>query len=321
MDKRTFLKTASAAGLASMLPGTVRAQFKIPNIFGNQQSKALNLGRAAASGSPGAAAELKRGANAGDRWSAMQYGFLCHTGQNPLLRMVDIPTAIKAYSLACKIVGSDQQIISLSGNNIAAYNMGLIYLSGKSPDAINNAGSAIQWFNAASGDEGGTNFYPAHVQLGLLFDGAKGVPADLVQARTHWKAASAAREPIGMYKWAKAQIEGIGASANYFEGFIVLNQAADQWSTEAMYMLAQIYANGTRLHEKNNVEAARWLLIASVKAPSYVPMSDALLATMPALEQRRARDLSIQWMRAHAKTPEPFDYTKPINDDPPKRGM
>lgn len=314
MKKTLTRRSLVIAGLA--LPGTTWAQ---PNPFGKQEKDSLNLARAAASGSVGAADKLKADANLGNRWAAMQYGWLAHTGQMPNRVGHDMATAMRAYNLACKVMGGDQ-IISLTGNQIAAYNAGLAYYAGHisgSPDPF----ASIKWFRAASGEEGGQPFYPALVYLAKIYGNGQGVPANQTESYRYWGAAAGQREPLALYSKGQMLIEGVGTAKNYFEGFSLLLRAADQWQTEAMYLIAQIYANGSFAHDRNDVEATKWIQIASTKEERYRKLADQMMSKLKPEDQKKARSGSINWMRSHMRAPEPFEYTKPINTPPPRRGV
>lgn len=290
-----------------------------PNPFGKQEKDALSLARAAASGSPGAADKLKLDANQGNRWAAMQYGWLAHTGQMPNRVGHDMATAMRAYNLACKIMGENNQIIALTGNQIAAYNAGLACYAGHT--GARDPFASIKWFRAASGEEGGGQaFYPAYVYLARIYEKGEGVPASQIEAYRYWSAAAGQREPVGMYNKGRMLMEGVGTARNYFEGFALLLRAADQWQTDAMYYIAQIYANGTFAHDRSDVEATKWIQIAATKDERYRKVADQMMAKLSPDDRKKARNGSVNWMRSHMKGPEPFEYTKPINTMPPRRG-
>ena len=313
-------RQALALALTTAMPTAVFSQPGGAG-FGKQERDALNLARAAASGSPGAADKLKRQANTGDRWAAMQYGWLAHTGQMPNRLGRDMELAMRAYNLSCKVVGENQELISLSGNQIAAYNAGLAYYAGQ-VEGKRDPFAAIKWFRAASGEEGGKlPFYPAYVYLAKIYENGEGVPVNLPEAARYWTAAAAQREPTALYTKGKMLIEGVGVGKNYFEGFTLLLRAADQWQIDAIYMLAQIYANGNFAHDRNDLEATKWIQIAASKDERYRKLADQMNAKLSPADQKKARAASVNWMRAHMKAPDPFDYNLPINAPPPRRGI
>ena len=71
------------------------------------------------------ASRLKDAANNGNPWAALQYGYLAHKGQLPGLKAPDYALAYKAYMKAVKNPDG-----SLTGNHLAAYNIGLMYFFG-----------------------------------------------------------------------------------------------------------------------------------------------------------------------------------------------
>ena len=113
----------------------------------------------------------------------------------------------------------------------------------------------------------------------------------------------------------------MGVGKNYFEGFTLLLRAADQWQIDAIYMLAQIYANGNFAHDRNDLEATKWIQIAASKDERYRKLADQMNAKLSPADQKKARAASVNWMRSHMKAPDPFDYTLPINAPPPRRGI
>ena len=70
------------------------------------------------------ASRLKDAANNGNPWAALQYGYLAHKGQLPGLKGPDYALAYKAYMKAVKNPDG-----SLTGNHLAAYNIGIAHLS------------------------------------------------------------------------------------------------------------------------------------------------------------------------------------------------
>jgi TPR repeat protein len=294
------------------IPAGARAQLAPFSLFDNGEKRAYNLYRAAAAGSNAAFEELRQRGNNGDRWAAFQFGFLHHVGKAPGVGK-DLVIAMKAYGIACRTAADKTAI---TGNTLAAYNMGLIYLYGNngiSPDPA----TAVKWFTASAGDDQHA-FVPAAMNLANVYEhGYLNVQRDLDEAARWYRAAAAGQEPYALYKFGLCLLRGIGMQANQVEANLKLTAAADLWSREAMYTLAVIQSSDPNsLLDRNPVTAARWLLIASEGYPSYARAAQAAMNGLNPNQQDTARQSARLWLQSHARVPERVDYRAPMNTEP-----
>ncbi|MBB4516356.1 tetratricopeptide repeat protein [Paraburkholderia fungorum] len=309
MRRRAAIVAVLAVGAAS---ATAHAQVSPFSLFDNGEKRAYNLYRAAAAGSTAAFEELRRRGNNGDRWAAFQFGFLHHVGKAPGAGK-DIAIAMKAYRIACRTAADNAAI---TGNTLASYNMGLIYLygdDGVSPDPA----IAIKWLTASAGDDQHA-FVPAAMNLANVYErGYMDVQRDLSEAARWYRAAAAGQEPYALYKLGLCLLRGIGMPANQAEANLKLNAAADLWSREAMYTLALMQTSSPNsLIERNPVAAARWLLIAMEGYPAYEKAARAAMDRLTPTQQDTARQSARLWMQNHARVPERVDYRTPMNTEP-----
>jgi uncharacterized protein len=307
-------RRAVLATVATLLaaPVVAHAQLSPFSLFDNGEKRAYNLYRAAAAGSNAAFEELRQRGNNGDRWAAFQFGFLHHVGKAPGAGK-DIAIAMKAYRIASRTAADKTAI---TGNTLAAYNMGLIYLygdDGVSPDPA----TAVKWFTASAGDDQHA-FVPAAMNLANVYEhGYMNVQRDLDEAARWYRAAAAGQEPYALYKFGLCLLRGIGMQANQVEANLKLTAAADLWSREAMYTLAVIQSSDANsLLDRNPVTAARWLLIASEGDPAYARAAQAAMNRLNPTQQDTARQSARLWLQSHARVPERVDYRAPMNTEP-----
>jgi len=292
---------------ACSLPECALADF---SLLDGGQKRAMDLYRAAAAGSEDALQDLRARANEGDRWSAMQYGFLHHTGRAPKVGK-SISIAMKAYRKACKLAPDSTAI---TGNQFAAHNMGIIYLWGDD-DIDVDAAEAAKWFTAAAGDETHP-LVPAAMNLANLYEhGFGNVPQDLAAAGRWYRAAASRKEPYALYKLGYMLMNGIGMSPNQFEGKLKLVSAAEQWSCDAMYLLSQIAISPSTLADKNPVESAKWLLIAAEGDNRYKKAAQEALGKLNQHDQSTAKGSARSWIQFHSRIQSWIDYRLPINED------
>ena len=280
-------------------------------MFDNGQKHAYDLFRSASSGSESALEDLRTRANSGDRWAAMQFGYLHHTGRAPKVGK-DIKIAMKAYRKACRL-SSDSD--SITGNALAANNMGVIYLYGDEGVEI-DAAEGAKWFFAGAGDEVHVLVNAAMNLANLYEHGFGNISQDLTEAGKWYRAAAARREPYALYKLGTMLVNGIGMHANQFEGQIKLSAAADLWSRDAMFVLSQMASNSNSLIDKNPVEAAKWLLIASEGDSRYKRLALDAMKAVPKEKTEMVRIAAVTWIKNHTHVPAQIDYRLPINIEP-----
>lgn len=316
----TFLKTVPAI-MFCIVSGSAYADFD--SLFKQQQSKAMRDYHLAVAGDSKATMSLKERANNGDRWAAMQYGYLAQTGQLlGLSGKPDIKLAMRSYNLASKTVGDDGKLRNIQGNHLAAYNMGVIYYHGLYGIKADGA-TALRWFQAAAikTNDGNKVFWPASVYAARIYASGYGVRKDVREAFKYWKYAATQNEPVAIYEVGRAQYFGIGTDANKQLAISNFKDAANMWNIDAMYMLSIANLQGNRFQEPNIEEAVKWLLIAGTKNRQYDMMATQLMNKYKLTKYKRKEILRSagDWINNHTRIPEAFNYRVPINDEPAKR--
>lgn len=311
-------KLLMAAVLA--IPLTVSAN--LDALFLKQKNEAFRDYVSAMTGDTNAVKNLKEKANKGDRWSALQYGYLAQTGKLPGQKGVpNIKLAERAYNLAVKVVNDRGEIMNYNGNYMAAYNLGLIHYHGL--NGKRDGSQALRWFvisaNKGATDDKILGFYPAAVYAARIYSTGYGVKKDYREAFKYWKLAASENEPIAMYELGRAYFLGLGTDKNEFKAKFHLQQAAERWNVDAMYMLARMLMTKTRFQDPNARLAAEWLLIGGIRRPAYNAYADKIMASMEENTRKSITASAAVWIRSHNNVPEEFDYRHPINKEPPKR--
>lgn len=310
---------AALFGAMTVTPATAHAN---ETLFARQKALAFRDYTNAMTGDTKAVNDLKERANKGDRWAAMQYGYLAQTGKLPGLKgQPSMALAERAYNLAVKMTNDRGEIMNYNGNYMAAYNLGLMYYHGLG--VPRNGATALRWFVIAANKDAsatvGGGFYPAAVYAARIYATGYGVAKDPREAFKYWRMAAVQNEPIAMYELGRAFFLGVGTEKNEFQANFQLRQAAERWNVDAMYMLAQMLMTKTRFQEENPRAAAQWLLIAGMKRPQYNTYADQILAQMNENSKKQVTNSAAVWIRTHNRVPEEFDYKAPLNTDPPKR--
>ena len=258
------------------------------------------------------ASRLKEAANSGNPWAALQYGYLAHKGRLPGNKGPDYNLAFKAYMKAVRNPDG-----SLTGNHLAAYNIGLLYFYGGGNQAKDGK-TALRWFQTASQAyrelkrSDNAVFWPASLYTAqILQNGFGGVPADRAQARRHWQDAARQKDPAAMH--------GFAASIYADNPFAAIRQyqnAADRWHVPSMLALASWYANGDQLHQADPAETALWLLVAATADKRYMSNAETVLRHLSPETQKKVRVRAARWVQTKGLPPAKFDYAGPLNDDP-----
>ena len=285
------------------------------------QEFALSMYRRVIGGDSAAATDLKNAANQGNRWAALQYGYLAHTGKLPGLGgRPDYATAARAYNLASKRMDGGR-LADINGNYAAAYNMGLMYYYGQGVPA--NGAEALRWFRAAESayKTGGQHkaFWPATVYIAQILERGYGVAKNEREALEYWERSARANEAEGLYGYGMAILNGRGGVQNPYRAYPLLVQAADRWHVGAMLALADYQGRGDRLREANPVDAAKWLMIAAVADRRHNRRAERALAALPSPKQQQVRSQVRSWLGTHGTVPKVFDWRQPINDTIPQR--
>jgi uncharacterized protein len=303
MNRRQLLLAALAA--CSPLPAFSQ---HVPSFLDGGQKRAFDLYRAAAAGSEASLEELRGRANDGDRWAAMQFGFLHHTGKAPKAGK-DIKIAMKAYRKSAKIASDSSAI---TGNTLAAYNMGIIHLYGDEGVEV-DAQEGAKWLFAAAGEDT-KSFLPAAMNLANLYEYGHGnVVQDLAESGRWYRIAASHKEPYALYKLGVMLANGIGMSANPFEANLKLEAAAKLGSTDAMYILSELAKSDRGLIEKNPIAATRWLLIAAESDPRYKKLAAESMSKLPRDRQNSAKNSAVAWLKTFGRPAPKTDYRLPLN--------
>ena len=260
-----------------------------------------------------AALELKNAANGGNRWAAVQYGYLAHTGRLPgLSGRADTATAAKAYRIALKDGG---------GNYLAAYNLGLMHYYGIGMKA--NGAEALRLFKTAAENYrskvASRVFWPAEVYTAQILERGYGVAKNEASAAEYWERAAKANAPEGLYGYGMFILNGRGGLQNPYRAYPLLLQAANRWHTGAMVALAQYQGKGDRLRDADPVDAAKWWMLAATADKRYTRQAQKAVAALPAAKQQQVRSQVRSWLTTHTTVPKSFDWKKPVNDALPPR--
>lgn len=284
------------------------------NTFGqqsqNQAKQAKMMYDRFVSGDMSYAGKLKDAANAGNRWAALQYGVLAHTGKLPGLKGPDYALAQRAYLKAVKNTDG-----SLTGNYLAAYNLGVLYYNGVG--GKKDPASALRWFQTAITayrelrKSKTAVLWPASAYAAQILTRGTGVKADKATARTYWLEAVKGGEPSTLYTFGLTVY-----SENPFTAVGYFRRAADRLYVPAMVALARWYANSDKLHEADPVQAASWLLRASHYDKTQTQTATSVMARLNVESQKKAQQSAVQWLKSKGLKPQQFDFTRPLNEEP-----
>lgn len=298
--------------------GTTPQQQRSKNIDGKELKR---LFKAAQDGNIAAADTIKNAANAGNRNAALSYGYLAHTGKLPTIG-TNYAKAMQAYKKAAKQKNQQGQDVSFYGNHLAAYNIGIMYINGQG--VSKNAQEAYRWFQIAldayqETSHNGSHFYPAVVHIAKMLETGKGTARNDKEAIKMWKLAANDNIPDAMLAYAKLAMTGRGTPQNIAIGINYLNRAAEKWNTEAMLLLAKIYEKGDNLSRQADPKiTAKWLLILSSIDRRYRGKANTALAKLNKQDQITVRKAVTTFLSTHSNIPEPFDYNKPLYQNPRK---
>ena len=257
------------------------------------------------------ASKLKEAANNGNQWASLYYGVLAHKGRLPGANGPDYVLAQRAYMKAVK--NSDN---SLTGNYLAAYNLGVLYFNGGGAIKKDPA-AALRWFQTSvvSYRELRKNksavFWPASAYIAQIMTNGYGTKPDLAGARPYWLQAVKSNEPVALHGFANTIFK-----ENPFTAISYYRRAADRWHVPSMVVLARWYAHADKYHQADPVQATSWMLRAAHYDSRHSQTSATMMASLNAEGQKKAREAAAQWMRLRGIRVAQFDYTSPLNDDP-----
>lgn len=263
---------------------------------------------------------LKHSANTGNKWAALEYGYLAAMGRLPSLGgKPNYALAAKAYRLASKTVSKDG-IRNINGNYLAAYNLGLMYYYGQGTKA--NGREALKWFRASldAYPKSQRTFWPSALYAARILEHGYGVPVNNKEAIKYWEAAAKEKESTAMYGYAMMILSGKGTVPNPYKAYPLLIQAANRWNINAMIALAHYQSRQEKYRKNNPVDAAKWLLIAAtIDKKKFGKKADAAMSVLSEAHRKQAANAMAIWLSTHNIMPEDFDYKAHLNNDPPVR--
>ena len=288
--------------------------FGQPSFMSGRQKAANTLYLLAEGGDQRAIEQLRRAAEQGDSWSALQYGYILHLGIGGV--QVDKAGAFAAYQIA-----SPSSENALGGLKVAAYNQGLMYLWGETTDKQIDIGSAIKWLRVAglaeSSEDGCT--LPAAMQLAVIYENGFGKqPQNLPEAARWYSVAAKFGDPVAMYKHGRIQIEGEYASRSPAVGVQMLQKASERGSADAMYYLAALYARGASFLQQSDYYAAYWVIVASLsktgkRDPAYTQAVTDAEARLKGGSLASVRKEAQRFSQMHSARAARVKYNTPLN--------
>ena len=279
-----------------------------------KQKQAHNLYLLAEGGDQQSIDALRQAANAGDAWSALQYGYLLDIGAGGM--KVDKPAALSAYLRAAPGGGAS----ATDGLPIAAYNAGLIYLWGDGATLRTDITEAIKWLRVAALSDSGTGgVLPAAMQLAVIYENGFGrQPRNLPESARWYFVAARFGDPVAMYKKGRILVEGDYVARSPAEGLLMLERAAERGSQDAKYYLASIYARGTEYAQQSHYLACYWLMVAGmhlngkVRAEYNDSITDAMSRLSPG-EIKQAQSQATKFIHRYIVRIPNIRYNAPIN--------
>ena len=312
--QRSATTTATEDDDAKKTPEAKKSQGILPGLSTSQpkpREEAKKMYDRFNSGDLLFANKLRDAANASNPWASLQYGYLAHKGRLPGQKGPDYVLAQRAYMKAVKNKDG-----SLTGNYLAAYNLGVLYFHGGG-NIKKDPTSALRWFQTANlsyrelRKSKTAVFWPASLYTAQIQGGNFGVKAEPAAARENWKNAIKGNDPVAFYGYAQTIYrENPFAAMNYYK------RAADRWHVPSMVALARWNGTGDRLHQADVVQAASWMLRAAHYDSRHNQTSAQVMARLSVEQQKKARESAAQWLRMRGVRPTPFDYKSPLNEDP-----
>lgn len=278
------------------------------------------LVKAAKDGNITAANAIKDAANEGDSNAALQYGYLAHTGKLPAMG-TNYALAMKAYKKSARQKDKQGQELGYLGNYLATYNIAVMYQQGQGvPQSVNEA---YRWFritNEAYAEQHPNRvFYPAAIQMARALQTGIGTQRDDKAAVQMWLAAVKEGSPDAMVGYANMVAAGRGTIKNPSIAFQYYKRAADKWHLEAIEAMAKLTAKGDGISREPNLkESVKWHIILATVKKKYSGKEKVALSKLSPREQQSAKEAALSWLSSHLHTPEPFDYTQPLYEEPRK---
>ena len=170
---------------------------------------------------------------------------------------------------------------ALTGHAEANYNLGILFLKGDGKPE--NPIRAYQHIRYAA-EKG---LAQAQYDLAALYQSGTGVDADALEA-ARWMAKAADQGlAVAQYDYAVMLLKGFGLKKDEPRAVSLMKSAAEKGISGAQNRLAYIFYEGTAGAEKNEIEAAKWRLIA--KKNGYEDnVFDQIVAQMDKKARRKA---------------------------------
>jgi uncharacterized protein len=268
--------------------GDVKAQSALAGLYasGFQAEAATNLFTHAKTDKADLQTALKwtlAAAEANDADAQALAGFLYATG----------PQEIQNIELAKHWYGMAAQAGKAQGH----LGLGTLTLLEATTDELTF--SAVAHIRAAADADLATG----HYYLGLIYERAIGVHADLGLAAHHYENAAQKGVRAAQFRYGFMLFNGIGVPPNKLEGETWLRRAALAGECEAAAMVGEIYARGDDNLPPNYAEAALWLRIAaetghrtSARALGLLYLTGAGAGAIP-----RDADEAAKWLKIAAE--------------------
>lgn len=189
-----------------------------------------------------------------------------------------------------------------SGSSLAAYNLGLMHYYGRG-EAINpSRNKATALFQEAASAKSPIDL--AMVKLGEIYEFMQNYE---VAAIWYQKAAETSKDALACYRLGYFYYAGMGVPRDESRAISWLTRAAEQWHSDAQYLLGIIYSDGQNFSH-GLTTAAKWLLISGRNNALYNTRAGAFAATLTKLQQDSARKMATLWIEAHRNPPPTKDY-------------
>jgi uncharacterized protein len=221
-----------------------------------------------------AARWFKQGADLGDIEAAFALGVMFAEG-----RGVDKDRTI---------AGQMFERAAAKQHALANYNLAQLFLSGQGkPENPYRAAQHLA-FAAQKG------VAAAQYDLATLYQKGHGVPADAYEASRWLRRAAEQGMPEAEYDYAVMLLRGNGLNADMPRALDYLKSAANKGLAGAQNRLANVYAEGIMLLDKDLVEAAKWRMLARDGNIADDAL-DAIVAKLPRADREKAEKAAQTW--------------------------
>lgn len=158
--------------------------------------------------------------------------------------------------LPATIGGQGLRAAAVSGDPVAAYEIGSRYLEGRGVPV--NTAEAIRWFERAI-QKGSA---PAAYRMGGMHEKGQGFPRDPREAKRYYAIAAEAGHIKAMHNLAVLYSEGVEGTPDYKTAARWFRMASERGVADSQYNLGVLYARGLGV-EQNLTESYRWFALAA----------------------------------------------------------